>query len=290
MNLVMVHIGDNLPPYFWDTCEQVRRFSGCKIHVVIPGNCLNQNAIQRIGVTATGWEELAKDEIYQNFEKKCYLHDFWKVTMGRLYILEILIRRRQLKHVVHIENDVLIYHDPNNLINEFKKVGKNSVLLTPVGDDYASAAYLYVKNHHPIANMNRVMLETLVKGKALSQKLFGTPDPTEMMIIAHLWKRYDNLIAYFPVFTEGKGSVNLQAFNSIFDGASLGQYVGGTNADPPGWTGQHHWAGKRLALGKHRVEFRNISHGRRVPYLFGGNKEYRINNLHIHSKKVKEFM
>jgi len=290
MRVCLIHIGDKVPVWFFDCCEQVRRFFPGPIDVIIPDSCTTLNAIQRIGLNPIPVESLMTHEIYRTFKNNCYLEGFWNVTMGRLYLLEIYMRERRYKDIIHIENDVLIYQNPGNMLNEFKKLAGSKILLTPVGDQYATAAYAYIPHYAAISKINLLMTHLMQKGKDALSRIIGTPDINEMMLLAHIWKKHTNVIKYLPIAPSGNGSRNLQLFNSVFDGASIGQFLGGTHGEPGvSWTGSHHWAGDDLESGKYKISF--VEHkGLQVPYITYGPKVYRINNLHIHSKRLKEFM
>lgn len=289
-SVVLIHIGEQLPDYFYLCCEQVRRNFPGNIHVVIPRKHVCDNAHKRIGMHPVAYESLVGHHIYQEFTQNCFLNGFWNVTMGRIYLLEVLMRKKKLKDVIHIENDVLLYHNPNDLIDEFHFLCRDRILLTPIGNSYASAAYVFVKNCNVIGKLNKTMLGLMKQGKQVICRKLGTQDPNEMMLLAHIWKNYDNIIEYFPIQPEGKGSQNLEVFGGVFDPASYGQFLGGTQSDGPGWYGKdHHWIGKSLHQNKYSFEWCE-KNGIKKPILICRKRKYRIFNLHCHSKKLNEFM
>ena len=85
-------------------------------------------------------------------------------------------------------------------------------------------------------------------------------------------------------------SNNIDAFNSVFDGLALGQYLGGL--DPihkecaPGFIDQY------CLFNSKNLNFTWLTdeRGRKVPYMVFGDEMYRINNLHIHCKNLKLFL
>jgi hypothetical protein len=274
-----------------DCLEQVRRFYPGDIHIIIPDKYVCKNFVKRIGVHPVAYESITGDPLYQEFQKRCFLDGFWNVTMARFIMLDVLMQRKGLIDVVHIENDVLIYNNPCNMLNEFRRVAGEKVLLTPVGDNYASGAYVYVRDIAPLRSLNDLFIEYMSKGKAFLKKILGTPDTTEMMLISYFYKHFENVINYLPIVPEGKGSNRFRIFNSLFDGASAGQYIGGTRSDGPGWTGKHHWLGKYLQQWKYSFEWRTNSAGLKVPFMVDKKgRKYQLNNLHIHCKDLKRYM
>jgi len=292
MNVVLIHIGPDMPDYMPDCMEQVRRFFPGKIHAILPDKYICHNFNKRIGIHPVAYESIQGDSLYQEFQRVCFLEGFWNVTMARFIMLEILIRRKNLKDVVHIENDVLIYRNPAEMLHEFHIASGSSVLLTPVGDNYASGAYLFVRNASPLKNLNTLFIQHMKKGRAEINKLLGTPDPTEMMLLSLFWKKFESVIRYLPIVPEGKGGQRFSVFGTVFDGASAGQYIGGTRSDGPGWTGQHHWLGRDIQKGKYGFEWTKNIKGLRVPVMVDlkKKKNYLMNNLHIHCKRLREYM
>jgi hypothetical protein len=291
MNIVLIHIGPVVPDYMIDCMEQVRRFYGGEIHAVIPDSYVCKNFIKRIGIHPVACESFYGDPLYREFQKVCFLDGFWNVTMARFIVLDILIQRKNLTDVIHIENDVLLYRDPNSYRTQLEIASNRNVLLTPVGENYASAAFIYVKNLTPLRRMNERFIEYLKKGKAFLNKILGNPDPTEMMMLSYFYKHFENVVSYLPIVPEGKGSNRYRLFNSVFDGASAGQYIGGTRSDGPGWTGNHHWLGCDIQRGKYQFVWSKNAQGIKIPFMVGRKgRKVSINNLHIHSKDLRRWM
>lgn len=288
MNMVLIHIGESLPDYFWQSAEQARRFFPGHIHVILPEKYVSVNSIRRIGLHPVSCEKIFKNAFYKRFIKACTLESFWNVTMGRLIMLQILMMEKFLTDVVHIENDVLIYTNPLNHVQSFRQVAADTVLMCPVGQNHASAAYLYVKNFLVMNKLNALFINYFERGPEFIKKNLGN-EVSEMTMMAHFQRERRNIVRYLPIMPEGIGSENFKMFNSIFDGASAGQFVGGTQSDPPGWCGLHHYLGRDLLKHKYSFEWRK-ENNLRIPHMKMGKKSYRMNNLHIHCKKLKEFM
>jgi len=291
MNVVLIHIGNEVPPYFWQCAEQVRRWFGGNIHVVIPDRYSTMNVIRRIGLHPYPVERAIESKIYREFEKWCYLSGFWNVTLGRLFVLQELMAVKSLKDVVHIENDVLIYTNPDNYITQFRRLGNENVLLTPVGPEHASAAYMYCKNITMLNKLNSMFANYFIMGKSYIREMFGKTNINEMEMLAHFEKNY-RVIKYLPIVPIGNGSSTYNLFKSVFDGASAGQFIGGTQSDPPGWAGPHHWLGAELIKNRYAFVW-DVENHKRVPFMIlktNPQHRIRVNNLHIHSKNLKSYM
>jgi hypothetical protein len=291
MNIVFIHIGeDTFRENTWIAVEQAKRFFPGKIHVVFPGKFRDHPEVKRIGVKFQTIEDLINSKEYNQFNSSCFLEGFWKVTTGRLIILEKYCRENYLRDIVHLENDVMIYSNPGNNLLEFRKVASTGVLLTPVGDYYASAAFLYSFESQRILKLNLKIISYLELGYDKLKQVLGNENCNEMTILSHIYKKDIGFINYFPITPQGKGSINSKCFSKqLWDGASVGQFLGGTMNDPPGWKGSHHWLGEDLINNKYTFEWQT-KNKIRIPFLIYNNERYRLNNLHIHSKKLEMFV
>jgi hypothetical protein len=72
-------------------------------------------------------------------------------------------------------------------------------------------------------------------------------------------------------------------FNSIFDGAAIGQYLGGIYSNP-------NLKGYINDTTIFNVSKYNYIWEHNEPYMVFENKKIKINNLHIHSKNLKQFI
>jgi len=96
-------------------------------------------------------------------------------------------------------------------------------------------------------------------------------------------------IDYLPILPAGVASEayskHYEQFQAVFDPSSYGQYLGGTQSEPPGWFGVHHEIGR--LLGEQRLD---VVWEHRRPFVVVDGQRVPIVNLHIHSKKTAEFM
>jgi hypothetical protein len=90
--------------------------------------------------------------------------------------------------------------------------------------------------------------------------------------------------------TSSRYSNKFNHFNSVFDPAGYGMYIGGLSPlnEPiakPGWYHSYQEIGKQIGFGTIKIIFEN-----RNPYLIYNNTRIKINNLHIHSKETHKYM
>ena len=82
---------------------------------------------------------------------------------------------------------------------------------------------------------------------------------------------------------------HIEDFKSIFDGAALGQYLGGI--DPRNGHSKPGFINESCLFNpsKLKIVWERDTEGRKVPFAIFNEAYYRINNLHIHLKKLNQF-
>ncbi len=299
MTIVLIHIGGDIPPYMVDCINQIRVFTGMRLVIVIPNN--SRKLLPDTGVFAKDMPNITILDVekylvmpmYREFEKACFLKDFWNVTMGRLFILQLVMDEMSLRDVVHIENDVMMYNNPEQHLASFYRFYPG-IAICPVGPRYASAAYLYAASAQIMLFVNNMFLQYFQKGMDYIADCINGTDITEMTMLCHFQRKCSQMIGYLPTFPTGPAGRMMLPMQSLWDGASIGQFAGGTNADGPGWSGTHHYFGAAIAAGKRcKIGWINTidnpNYAKRIPVLSVDGKNYHINNLHIHCKKLKDF-
>lgn len=296
MNIILIHIGPNLPAYFWICLQQIRRYYKGKIIV-----CFDDCSISQLKILQDNNVSYIRTDNYLNnirlkeFNQAAHFlqEDFWNFTFKRLFILEEIIREYDLKNVIHMENDILIYENPEDI--DFSIY--NKVAVNPVGPKYATYAYTYIPNYGAIKMMNDANLIALNEGKEVLAKRYDEGGWINEMLQARVLLR-DGVIDALPTVTRGDGSEHYEHFNSLFDGSAYGQYVGGTSDCIPGWKEKERYVGEELIANNidifWAVKTDNNDHLiRKEPYVvdkLDSNKLIKLNNLHIHSKQLEKYI
>lgn len=296
MNLIYIHIGSlniasyspsntaytytSTPEYLWNSVKQTRKYYNGKIYIILPEGDIDKSRIKAevYNCELISFESFLAGEnttelstghalgasYAKQFLKVCltagHTNDhFLCVTFLRLFVLCEFIRNYQLKEVWHLENDNLIF------ANFPKLSGK--VYCANVSNDEASAGILYISDPY----YAQIFANDLLEYYKLN------PRKSEMNILK-LLPTNTEYVKYFP---HDKPDEN----GFVYDGASLGQYVAGSNqGHGPGHTSPHHYFTKLLETGAKLTTHNNM------PYLINGNKEVdvlnasRVFNLHIHNK------
>ncbi len=265
-----IHIGTDLPEYFWKTVSQTRRFHTGIIYLIIPEECCQDPMVEKldcIAVSCQSFENLPKIKELNSvsFLNKYGSGDFWHVTMQRLFVLEELMIRENISDVIHLENDVTIYFDPEELFSTFKELYGNSVAVVPLGpSEGCTAALLYANDTEAIGKVTSRMIELLKLGeKAIMKKLYRSQMVHEMMLLGIIHSEMPTVLKMLPISPQStlskpydfrrvkpifrvfarildkinpikfsspttfKIEDNSSEFNGIFDPLTLGLFIGG---------------------------------------------------------------
>jgi len=227
--------------------------------------------------------EVELESFYQKCKKgfpSLYNDPFWLTTLLRLYVVFLFCKQNHINEFIHLEYDNLIYSD----LKELKQLPP-SLYFTRVGPFCSSAGFVYCNS---LTNFEQFInrLESLfAKGQNIVRTFTQYDHLSEMILIDLIHTHTKGVIDYLPILPLGTGNDNFDKLNVLFDGASYGQYLGGTNnGDEKGWYGQHHYVGQEIAKKTIQIIFENR------PYIIFNNKKIPILNLHIHSKKLKKFV
>ena len=209
-----------------------------------------------------------------------YSDTFWLLTLLRLYVVFLYTNKNNITEFIHLEYDNLIYSDLSVL-----KQLPPSVYFTRVGPCCSSAGFVYCNSLDHFNKFIDKIKQLLNKGEKFVKQFTGYDHLSEMILIDLIYEHTKNTIDYLPILPFGKGSDNFDKLQVLFDGASYGQYIGGTNnGDGKGWTGRHHYVGCAIQDGVIKVTYDKI------PYVVFNGKQIPILNLHVHSKKLKDYL
>jgi len=260
--IILVHLGDALPVYIDDCIAQVVRFGNQPLLIADAKHQIAERPI--IGEATTAFDSIGHSILKEHF---------WVSAFRRLFILEDFMKAHSLTNIVHIENDVLLYHDPRKL--DFSLFG-DCCAATILGQDYMTFAYFWIPNVEALHRVNAAALQVL-KNVAAGKTKLRDETTNEMLVARKLYT--SGQLKTFPILP---GDQYTDYFGMVFDPASYGQYLGGTRSDPPGYTGSHHYIGDAIQRGDLLAP--KMSNGR--PFI--GHTP--IANLHVHCKDLRRFM
>lgn len=294
--VVFVHIGPELPPYLGAAVDQVRLFNPDTPIYVLASEAALKSSKEAFQAVCVPCETVPKGSLHEAFLKKTKLNKgFWTVTTERFFYLADLMQEYKLGDVFHLESDVMLYADVNQLLPVFKKHYGKTIGAAFDNDDRGIASIVYIPYLRPLNHF----LEFINDGAK-------NKDSNDMVFLAQFKQKYlkqfvetlpitiSDYVEEHPLVSPNgsKGSRpaeftnHLAEFNSIFDAAALGQYLGGTHAEKqPGFVSEACVFNPSLF----QFEWEKDEKERCIPFAVYKGKRWKINNLHIHCKNLKEF-
>jgi hypothetical protein len=293
MDLIMFHSGSALPSYLECTFRQIRLFNpGITIHFLTDPELLQNKLFETYKICAVDKDAYYSkkiENIASLYGKKA--NDFWVITTTRLIYFENYIKDKDLTSVVHFENDVLVYHTIQDHALRLKLF--QNLAIAVGGDDKAMTGFMYIGKAEYLSAMTEWWIYILNKlGKHGVCKKYNLDMINEMTLMrAYQIERGEYWLGTLPSLPFGKCSKLYPMFNSIFDPASWGQFVGGTLGEGPGAKPEDHYIGQLLRKHpEYDVVWKLDAQSRKIPYFKYADKEVKINNLHIHSKNLSKYV
>jgi len=291
MDLVMFHSGEKFPNYLGDTFKQIRMFNPeLNIHFLVDSKFLQNKVFIDYNIIVVNKDLYYTDKIHElNLLYKRKANDFWTITTTRLVYIENYIEKKDLTNVYHFENDVLLYRSLKDFHTLFTV--KYPYLAITAGSKYKyMTGFMFIKNYIAISLMTRFfidLLSTYGKEKIIRKYNLGMIHEMGLMGIYGIERGYI-FITKLPTLPN---SPNFEDFNSIFDPAAWGQFVGGTQNEGPGAKPTDHDISQVLIKHpEYNVIWVKDIEGRKIPFFKMGDEHIRINNLHIHSKNLHLYL
>tara|TARA_R110002020_G_scaffold369940_1_gene581710 strand:- start:288 stop:1256 length:969 start_codon:yes stop_codon:yes gene_type:complete len=319
MNVVLFHLGTErdrqvhrIPMHIKYCIGQILHTNPeLKIYFLTNLNIGGPTGDDRVQMISTDQFTIPNISNYFKEEKDVMNKLLFQTSLYRLFYLEKFLKKYNIEDVIHFDNDVLLYSNLQKYKDTFKQF--NFLITSHFKEEYVFG-FSYIKNYKALTIINQELAQLANLDRKKLEALIGHHCPHEMRLIAYINKKYNNkLIDLLPGVPTEEGSYNFELFNACFDPSTYGKHVGGSHEFTPDnkefvktkkWKGTeaHHSVGKQLITNKVQIDFRNkaaeqllsTSSGvaRRMsdPYITSEGKEYDVINLHIHTKKLEDFI
>ena len=280
MNIVLTCL-NNFQDYILTNIDQLIKLGNKNIYVITNTHLLEYFNYYKGNITLINADTLPDS---YNFSSTSSLDNnfrggFWKLTSQRFFAVYEFMHKYNVENVIHIENDVLLYYNCDELIPLLNK----NVCYLPF-DTYNRniASIMYIPN----VSIFKTILDNYN---------FNINDMENFSYI----KQKTGLIENFPIFKKEYAtnneelfvSNNSEIFSFIFDAAAIGQYLGGVDPrNMPGDTSGFVNETCVIKYNKYKFAFKDSDNGIKQPFLIINNNIIPIFNLHIHSKKLKKFI
>jgi hypothetical protein len=275
MKIVLVML-NNLQSYIFDNIQHLKQHDNSDITVITDKkfNTLFENK----GINIINIEDLIPDYIHVASRiENTFRNGFWELTSYRFVALYQYMKQHNINNIIHIENDVLIYKN----IDTINFHNTNKLLLTMDSKNRCIPGLMFIPT-------NEVLKKCL--------DLFNT-SLNDMQNFSNCYYKLSDCIDTLPIFLEdNKNDItkmitkNFKYYDSIFDAAAIGQYLGGI--DPRNKPGDTRGFINETCV----IDYSNYTfiwkneNDKKIPYIVVNNNEYPIVNLHIHCKDLKNFI
>lgn len=296
INSILIHIGcsgpyiqvPTPPPWIEHCITQYLLFNEGPIYVLTDRANIKY-LHERERVIPIAIEDYESDKVAEFARLYDYsLRNFWTVSATRFMYLENFLRDNELQHVYHFENDILIYFDLSKHHATFQGLYPN-IAITPGGPIKTMTGFMYINNWQSLAHLTDFFIDTLASlGLEKTMAKYGLDMVHEMsLMVAYEREHGAERMAYLPTMPFGEHSQDFDKFNSIFDAAGFGTFVDGTiQGDPPGFRAPWLYVGQVL---EEHPEYKVVWEAG-CPYFSHDDNLVKINNLHIHTKKLERYM
>lgn len=297
--IVFVHIGDTLPPYLQTAVTQARAFNKeCPIFLIA-----NEKALQTPinEASCISCESLIKTTDHLRFIQKTKLNKewkkgFWRYTSERFLYLNDFMLQHGVCNVFHIENDVMLYVDLEELLPVFLN-NYTGIAATFDNDKRCIPGFVFFKDDQASSSLTQCFADH-AKERLTDTEIFVRfreeyPDLIDTLpIVSEEYVTEHPMISFRKYFPKDKYKFcqNIHLFQSFFDAAAIGQYLGGK--DPANGFSSKGFINESCVFNPSHLTYEWIfdEQYRRVPYAIYAGKKFRINNLHIHSKQLELFL
>ena len=162
--IVLVHLGKYLPPYYKTAITQAKLFNPeSEIYLLVeshPCRLIQKGKIDLPDyVQVINIDRIPGKEKEQAFHKMTtHFPPYWKYVFDRFFVLERVAKEIGLNDFLHIEGDVLLYVNFDEMIPEMHSHTKG-ILMGYLNEIKAGPGIMFIKDHASIAELNQYILD-----------------------------------------------------------------------------------------------------------------------------------
>jgi len=286
-----------LPEYTIECVHQIRLFFNGDIYLILNDfESTYLGEIKKFNVKLINYYDvypkLFNNIVDKNKHKFAYLdnltgrEELFTKSLERFFLLYNLMLKNNLENCLFLEIDNLIYDNPNNWLEEFKK---HELCYMYDNENRFSSGIMYIKNAYSLVGFMNYVLNFINTTKTnfinemycLSQYYEASKATYHVHILPTHWPEEEVPNVATDNFDKYK--------NTLFDSAGMGIYLTGINT--------FHTNGELILFSKFescKIDYTNNKFewfldekNRKIPHIWNGESWLKINNLHIHSKLLK---
>jgi hypothetical protein len=270
---IYCHIGVKPPEHLLDSIQSIRIVDvNAKIYLI------TDQDFQLDSVHILQVENIISNQTRLVMNMKLFKKEsnpLWRTSIFRIFLIRDAISYLGISYCYHFDSDVLLFMPSTKFettISDF-----NGLYITPCNSNE------YVFGFSRFGSLSKteeicLILKKIIFNRFIRRNYFVSM-PNEMQFLAGIAKKRPDLIKTLDIIPNN-------GLKFIFDPSSYGQYFGGTHSgNAPGFAQNTHYIGKEIINGNIiPLMLEN------KPYAQISHINYPIVNLHIHSKKTKNFI
>jgi hypothetical protein len=184
----------------------------------------------------------------------------------------------------------MLYESLNNIENIILKdnLYSNQISITRGTNNKIMTGFMYVDN---IDILNHLLSEI---SHYLESKLdlfsFGIDHLNEMGLL-HIYQHHNpDKLVNLPIFPNNNLTQDFEKYNSVFDPSTYGQYLDGTPGTPGISILPDSLIGEEFKTNTNIQIVFNTIDDCKIPFIVYNGVSFKINSLHIHSKRLHLFL
>ncbi|QXD31053.1 DUF6492 family protein [Candidatus Pelagisphaera phototrophica] len=266
--IVLVSTG-TFQDYIKENINQLLKFE-FDIHVIVDFTFFKEMYKYKSSIKLIDSATLQTDFDKKSKLDKNFRGGFWNYASKRLFLVYEYIKMKNLTNVIHLENDVLLYSSLNYNFEE-------KIYITMDSNNRCIPGIIYIPKYDLFTN--------LIENYDFTKN--------DMINLSNFYNNNTDIVKTFPIIDDSLDisiyNENFQEFNSIFDAAAIGQYLGGV--DPGNIAGNTTgFVNETCEIKYDKYKFKWVKkRDDFFPYIEIKDKLIAINNLHIHCKKLINF-
>lgn len=280
VDLILIHSGNIFPFYINNTIKLAKKYIS-NIHIIIDAQFID--LIEDKSCTIVSSNSL-EDFRYQTYNIKNYdikfRDNFFTRTSSRFILLDNYITKNNICSCFHIENDIAIFSDLEEIKTRLDQTNQDTAII--MDHPYRCVpSIVWLKNH--------------VSSKRLANFIYDNNTLDDMKNLARYFLQNRDRIINLPIIPfdliDKNSNINFgnyfDIFDSIFDGAAIGQYLYGIHTEEDISKNTSGFINETSVF---KPDQYYISFKDKKPYVEHNNRQIKINNLHIHSKNLKQLL
>lgn len=278
VDLILIHSGNIFPFYINSTIKLAKKYIS-NIHIIIDAQFIDLIEDQSCTIVSSNSLEDFRYQTYniKNYDIK-FRDNFFTRTSSRFILLDNYITKNNIRSCFHIENDIAIFSDLQQVKTKLDHTDKDTAVIMD----------------HPYRCVPSIIwFKNYISSNRLANFIYDNNTLDDMRNLAQYFLQNRDKIINLPItpFDLIDGDINFgnyfHIFNSIFDGAAIGQYLYGIHTEDKNKNTSSGFINETSVFkpDQYLISFKN-----QEPYIEYAKKKIKINNLHIHSKNLEQLL